>query len=122
MLGTDDMQEMFGSILSGVYEEAELEYWTQSLTREADTGLFPFELSGSEYVMVQREECTQEQKGWDGYQADDVRFLILQECVTGTLDLDCRLIYRGEKYRVFQPVLQDPMRVYWDVRARRMTD
>lgn len=122
MLSSNDMQDMFGSILSGVYEDAELEYWEQTGTRDPETGLFSAELVSTEYIKVQREECTQEQKGWDGYQADDVRFLVLQQSVCRTMDLDCRIVYRGDKYRVFQPVLQDPFRIYWDVMARRIKD
>lgn len=119
MLGTDRMQALFGSVLGRIYEDAVLEVWTMGTTRGAD-GTFPYTKASEAAIKVQRDACTESQVQADDYTASDVRFLILQSGVATAPDSDCRVRYRSETYRLFAPITQDPARVYWDARARKV--
>lgn len=120
MLSTDRIQSMFGRILTSMYEPAQLETWGRSSVRDTQTGEFPYTMQSSTSVRVQRDTCTEQQRAADGYTSSDVRFLVLQSGVSVVLDSDSRLVYRGETYRVFTPIDQDPARAYWDARCRKM--
>lgn len=122
MLSGDDIQELFGEVLGDIYEDATLEIWGRSETRDPVTGTFPPVLLSEHQVKVQRDECTEAQRQADGYTVGDVRFLILQHGVEAQPDSDCRVLYRGDRYRLFAPIAQDPARVYWDARARLMPE
>lgn len=120
MLGTDYLQNLFGSVLSTIYEDASLETWAKSSTRVPVKGTFPYARTAQESCKVQRDACTEAQRGQDGYAAGDVRFMVLQSGVGMQLNTDSRIVYRGQTYLVMA-VDQDPARVYWDCRARLTT-
>lgn len=117
LLDGDDLQAFLGSALAGLYEDGTAEFWGFSTTRNVSTGTFPMTKSGEEACKVQRDACTEAQKREDGYTATDVRLLVLQYGLSGEITADCRVVYRGDTYRVMS-VDQDPARSYWDCRAR----
>lgn len=120
MLSTNRIQSMFGRILAKIYEPAQLETWARSNVRDAQTGEFPYTMQSSAPVRVQKDACTEQQRAAEGYTTKDVRFLVLQSGMSAVLDSDSRIVYRGVTYRVFTPIDEDPARVYWDARCRKM--
>lgn len=120
MLSTDRIQGILGRALSAIYETAVLQVWRRSTTRDPETGEFPYAMVSQHQVRVQRDACSVSQTASPGYEVSDVRFLVLQTSAPFAPTSDCRIVYRGETYEVQPPIDQDPARVYWDVRARRI--
>lgn len=131
LLSGDDIKDLFGDVFGDVYEDAVLQIWETSTVRNPETGTFSLVNTGQVDVKVQRDECTETQRGASNhsnvaqrgsyeYTTMDVRFLILQSGVSVVPTSDCRLVYRGATYMLFDPIEQDPFRVYWDTRAREM--
>lgn len=120
LLSGNALQSLFGGVLAGIYEDAVLEIWGESSTRDPATGIFPFSKLSEQSVKVQRDACTEAQRQAEGYTVNDLRFMILQNGVPVAPNSDSRLRYRGATYRLFAPIDQDPARVYWDARSREI--
>ena len=145
MLATDRIAGIMRRALGPLYEDAILQAYTQDDTRDPARGTFLWIFAASVSVKVQRDDCTEAQRGQDGYTAKDVRFLVLQHGVAEAIiategggqvltedgglllvensavhpNTDYRVIYRNAEYRVMS-VSEDPARSYWDFRARLM--
>lgn len=117
MLGGDDIQDMFASVLGGIYEEATLVTMSRGTVRDKETGLFGNTPSRTA-VSVQRDVCTTRQMAQQGYSDKDVRIMVLQSGVSVRPNTDSEIEYRTETYLVMD-VDEDPFRVYWDLRARK---
>lgn len=117
MMSSDDVQDMFASVLDGMYENGKMSIISVSSVRDPETGEFP----RSEVwhpVKMQRDVCTQNQRVQPGYSPKDVRMIVLQSRQIAEPNTDSNLSYRGETFSVMD-VNSDPFRVYWDLRARR---
>lgn len=118
MLSSDDVQDMFSSVLDGMYENGEMSVVSVSPSRDPETGEFP-RTEVWHPVKMQRDVCTQNQRVQPGYSPKDVRLIVLQSRQTASPNTDSSLRYRGETF-VVMDVDSDPFRVYWDLRARRV--
>lgn len=120
MLAGDRLRNLLSRGIMSLYEPATMQVRTRSTTRDSSTGEFPYTLGSAINIRVQRDICTHRQTQAEGYVAGDVRFMIAQASSSTKPSLDGIITYRNEKYELFPPLDEDPARVYWEVRGRRL--
>ena len=129
LLSGNEIQDLFSNVLGDLYEDGQVKIYKTGTTRNLNTGTFTRELVKTINVKLQREKLQEIQKGASNhsnnaqrgsyeYTVSDARFLILQAGITDEITSECVLVYRNKTYSIFDPIEQDPARVYWDVMAR----
>lgn len=108
--------DMIKTVLSGIYDDAVLNQYRKSATRDPNTGNYERELVAPLDVKVQKDFCTMRQMQETGYTPHDVRFLVLTGAFTmSTLH---ELVYEGDTYQI-ESADSDPLKTHWDVRASK---
>ncbi len=108
---------LFASVLGGIYLDASLYRVTGAGGDNGAGGGDDPTLGSAEAVKVQIEAATDAMREAQGYEATDVRILMLANGVTKP-DSDSELEVEGVRYGIRPPVGRDPVNAYWDIHAR----
>lgn len=108
---------LMASVFSGIYLDASLYRPTGAGGDNGKGGGDDPTLGLAEAVKVQIEAATDAMREAEGYEATDVRILMLANGVTKP-DSDSELVVEGVRYGIRPPVGRDPCGAYHDIHAR----
>ena len=118
MFGSDFISGVFGTILDVVYEDATIEVWGRSPTRDVDTGSHPLVKLLEFGAKIQFDSVTEEIKLEVGYSSNEVLVRMLQKGAVVPPNADSRVVTSRGTYLVRSPIVEDTFRIYWELRCR----
>lgn len=114
LLDTNAIQRKFGRVFSSIYGDGQLIRVTK--TRVPGGGFVNTEQEPVP-IKVQVDRCTESMRQAEGYTADDVKLLVLQDGVPGGKPTSNDIIVaRGERWNIYE-VYEDPAKSYWGGRG-----
>lgn len=114
LLDTGVIRSIMGRALAGIYGDGQLIRVAQ--VRQPGGVYLPVpQLPVA--IKVQVDRCTEAMRQAEGYTAQDVRLLVLQEGVPGPAPTsDDIIVARGERWKIYE-VYEDPAQSYWGGRG-----
>ncbi len=114
LLDTDDIQQLFGDVLSDIYGDGQL--ITVTMVRGPGGVQVPQETSVPCKVQVDR--CDEAMRQSAGYTAEDVKLLVLQAGIAIVPDSDSIVVARGQRWKA-KSVRSDPASSYWIIHGTK---
>lgn len=114
LLDTGAIRSIMGRALAGIYGDGQLIRVVQ--VRQPGGVYLPVP-QPPVTIKVQVDRCTEAMRQAEGYTAQDVRLLVLQEGVPGPAPTsDDIIVARGERWKIYE-VYEDPAQSYWGGRG-----
>jgi hypothetical protein len=107
----DTMNGVFNAIFGPIYDDGYLKRATYSLNQEL-RDRYP----NGEPVKLQKDNCTEAQRGQNGYSDRDVRFIMLSDDLDGAPTTDDVIEYKGTDWSI-RDAVEDATGSHWTIRA-----
>lgn len=114
LLDTNAIRRKFGQVFSSIYANGQL---IRVIKERQPGGSYRNKEEEPVGIKVQIDRCTESMRQAQGYTAEDVKLLILQDGVSGAKPTsDDIIIAGGERWKIYE-VYEDPAKSYWGGRG-----
>ena len=111
------IKQLFGTVFGGIYLDGTLHTGSFDVNSMGDVSSSP---AAAIPIKVQVEECTENMRKAEGYSADDVALIVLQDGIGIVPTSDHEITARGVRYRLNTPITADPAGSHWIIRGTHL--